>query len=45
LISILPASMLLAYAVQSRQNTWIGLLQHGFVNSGLLVFLILGAIG
>jgi membrane protease YdiL (CAAX protease family) len=42
LIAILPSSLLLAYSVQSRKNTWIGILQHGFVNFGLLVFLIIG---
>lgn len=45
LVAILPSSLLLAYVVQSRKNTWIGILQHGFVNLGLLLFLIGGAIG
>lgn len=45
LVAILPSSLLLAYVVQSRKNTWIGILQHGFVNLGLLFFLIGGVIG
>lgn len=45
LIAILPSSLLLAYVVQLRKNTWIGIIQHGFVNFSLLVILIGGAIG
>ena len=45
LIAILPSSLLLAYVVQSRKNTWIGIIQHGFVNIGLLLLLIGGVIG
>jgi membrane protease YdiL (CAAX protease family) len=45
LIAILPGSLLLAYIVQSRRNTWISIIQHGFVNIGLLFLLIRGVIG
>ena len=45
LIAILPASLLLAYVVQRRRNTWIGIIQHGLVNLSLVVILIAGAIG
>jgi membrane protease YdiL (CAAX protease family) len=45
LIAILPTSLLLAYVVQSRRNTWIGIIQHGLVNLGLVVVLIGGVIG
>lgn len=45
LIAILPSSLLLAYAVQKRRNTWISIIQHGLVNLSLVFFLIGGAIG
>jgi membrane protease YdiL (CAAX protease family) len=45
LIAILPSSLLLAYVVQSRKNTWIGIIQHGIVNFGILLLLVGGAIG
>jgi membrane protease YdiL (CAAX protease family) len=45
LIAILPSSLLLSYAVQSRRNTWIGIIQHGVVNISFLVFIIGGVIG
>jgi membrane protease YdiL (CAAX protease family) len=45
LIAILPSSLLLAYVVQKRRNTWIGIIQHGFVNLSLVFVLIAGAIG
>jgi membrane protease YdiL (CAAX protease family) len=45
IIAILPSSLLLVYIVQKRRNTWIGIFQHGIVNSGLLLVLIGGVIG
>lgn len=45
LIAILPSSLLLAYAVQSRKNTWISIIQHGVVNISLMVILTGGVIG
>ena len=45
MIAILPSSLLLVYVVQARKNTWIGIVQHGVVNIGLLFFLIDGVIG
>jgi membrane protease YdiL (CAAX protease family) len=45
ILAILPSSLLLAYVLQTRKNTWIAILQHGFVNLGLLFFLIGGVIG
>lgn len=45
MIAILPTSLLLAYVVQARRNTWIAIIQHGIVNFSLLVFLIIGALG
>lgn len=45
LIAILPSTLLLAFVVQTRKNTWIGILQHGIVNISLLFYLIGGVIG
>jgi membrane protease YdiL (CAAX protease family) len=45
LIAILPAVLLQVYVVQVRKNTWIGIIQHGFVNSLTIFFLIAGVIG
>jgi len=45
LIAILPSSLLLAYAVQKRRNTWISIIQHGFVNLSLVFVLLAEAIG
>lgn len=45
LIAILPTSLLLAYIVQRRKNTWIGIVQHGSTNIILLIWLIGGVIG
>ena len=45
MITILPSSFLLAYIVQRRKNTWIGIIQHGFANIVLLIWLICGVIG
>jgi membrane protease YdiL (CAAX protease family) len=45
LIAILPSSLLLAYVVQNRRNTWISIIQHGVVNISLLIYLIAGVIG
>lgn len=45
LIAILPSSLLLAFVVQTRQNTWISIIQHGIVNISLLFYLMGGVIG
>jgi membrane protease YdiL (CAAX protease family) len=45
MIAILPVSLLLAYVVQRRRNTWIGIIQHGVVNIGLLFYLAAGVTG
>ncbi len=44
LIQILPAVLLLVYIVQRRKNTTISIIQHGFVNSLAVIFLIGGVI-
>lgn len=45
MLAILPSVLLLVYIVQRRKNTWISIIQHGFVNIGLLFVLIEGVIG
>jgi membrane protease YdiL (CAAX protease family) len=45
LIAILPVSLLQAYLVQKRRNTWITIIQHGVVNISLVFYLITGVIG
>jgi membrane protease YdiL (CAAX protease family) len=45
LIAILPAVLLQVYVVQVRKNTWIAIIQHGFVNSLTIFFLIAGVFG
>lgn len=45
LIQVLPAMLLLIYIVQVRKNTWISIIQHGFVNSLTIFVLIAGVAG
>ncbi len=45
LIAILPSILLQVYVVQVRKNTWIAIIQHGFVNSLAIFFLLAGVIG
>jgi len=45
MIAILPSVLLMVYVVQRRKNTWISIIQHGFVNISLLFVLIGGVIG
>jgi membrane protease YdiL (CAAX protease family) len=45
LIQILPAILVQVYIVQVRKNTTIAIIQHGFVNSLTIFFLIQGVIG
>jgi membrane protease YdiL (CAAX protease family) len=45
LIAILPSILLQVYIIQVRKNTWIAIIQHGFVNSLTIFFLISGVIG
>jgi hypothetical protein len=37
--------LLQIYIVQARKNTWISIIQHGFVNSLTIFFLIAGVLG
>jgi membrane protease YdiL (CAAX protease family) len=45
LIVLLPGSLLLAYIVQRRKNTWIGILWHGFLNFLPMITILLGILG
>jgi membrane protease YdiL (CAAX protease family) len=44
-IAILPSSLLTAFIVQVRKNTWISIIQHGVANISLLFYLIGGVLG
>lgn len=41
---ILPGALFQAYIVQNRQNTWIGIIQHGLMNLSLLVYIVIAVI-
>ena len=45
LIAILPSILLLVYVVQTHKNTWISIIQHGVVNIGVLILLVVGVVG
>jgi membrane protease YdiL (CAAX protease family) len=45
LIATLPTILFQVYIVQVRKNTWISIIQHGFVNSVPIFFLIAGVVG
>ena len=45
LLRILPGALMLAYAVQRRGNTWIGILSHSALNGLGLVGVIKGIMG
>lgn len=45
MIAILPSVLFTVYIVQRRKNIWISIIQHGFVNIGLLFVLVDGVIG
>ncbi len=44
-LAIWPGALFMAWAVQRRRNTWIGILQHGLLNFSALVILIQWVIG
>ena len=45
LIAILPGSLLMAYVVQRRQNTWISILSHGFMNFLPMIYIFQSILG
>lgn len=42
---ILPGALFMSFVIQLRKNTWIGIIQHGLMNLGLLIHIIKGVIG
>jgi membrane protease YdiL (CAAX protease family) len=42
---ILPGALFAVYAVQRQGSTWITIIQHGLMNLGLFVVVVLGVIG
>jgi membrane protease YdiL (CAAX protease family) len=45
LIKTLPANLLMLYAIQQQQNTWVGVAVHGIHNGVLLIFILIGVLG
>ncbi len=41
-LMILPGALFMVYVIQRRQNTWIGIIQHGLMNLSLFLFVIQG---
>ncbi len=44
-LAIWPGALFMAFIVQRRRNTWIGIIQHGLMNFGLFLVLLRGVIG
>jgi membrane protease YdiL (CAAX protease family) len=44
-LAIWPGALFMAWVVQRRRNTWIGILQHGLMNFSALVMLVRWVIG
>ena len=44
-LAIWPGALFMAYVVQRRRNTWMGIVQHGLMNLALFVFVLGGVIG
>lgn len=44
-LAIWPGALFMAWVVQRRQNTWIGIVQHGLMNFSLFVVLVRWVIG
>lgn len=44
-LAIWPGALFMAFVVQYRRNTWIGIIQHGLMNLTALVFIVRGVIG
>jgi membrane protease YdiL (CAAX protease family) len=45
LIAILPSSLLMAYVIQRRQNTWISILSHGIMNFLPMIYIFQSILG
>jgi membrane protease YdiL (CAAX protease family) len=44
-LAIWPGALFMGYVVQRRRNTWMGIIQHGLMNLGLFVYVLLGVSG
>jgi membrane protease YdiL (CAAX protease family) len=44
-LAIWPGALFMAYAVQRRRNTWMGIIQHGLMNLSLFIIVLRGVIG
>ena len=44
-LAIWPGALFMAFVIQSRHNTWIGIIQHGLMNFAVFIFIIRGVIG
>lgn len=44
-LAIWPGALFMAFVVQYRRNTWIGIIQHGLMNFATFVFIVRGVIG
>jgi membrane protease YdiL (CAAX protease family) len=44
-LGIWPGALFMAWVVQRRRNTWIGIIQHGLMNFGLFLVLVRGVVG
>jgi len=44
-LAIWPGALFMAFVVQYRRNTWIGIVQHGLMNFATFLFVLRGVIG
>jgi membrane protease YdiL (CAAX protease family) len=44
-LAIWPGALFMAFVVQYRRNTWIGIIQHGLMNFSVLILIVRGVIG
>lgn len=44
-VAIWPGALFMAFVVQYRRNTWIGIIQHGLMNLATFLFILKGVIG
>jgi membrane protease YdiL (CAAX protease family) len=44
-LAIWPGALFMAYVVQRRRNTWMGIIQHGLMNLSLFIYVLRSVIG
>jgi membrane protease YdiL (CAAX protease family) len=44
-LTILPGALFVVWVVQRRRNTWLSIIQHGFMNLAPFVYIVLGVMG